>query len=62
MHPSILHPPASAIPKHMRAAFALAVLATPLGACNDRAAAPVERAAMVHTEIVQPRDGQAPSR
>ena len=30
-----------------------------LGACNDRSAAPVERAALVHTELVQPRDGQA---
>jgi RND family efflux transporter MFP subunit len=43
----------------MRAVFALAVLAAPLGACNDRVAAPVERAAVVHTELVQPRDGQS---
>ena len=43
----------------MRAALALALLATPLGACNDPSAAPVERAALVHTELVQPRDGQA---
>ena len=32
-----------------------------LAACNDRSAAPVERAALVHTELVQPRDGQAAS-
>jgi RND family efflux transporter MFP subunit len=43
----------------MRAVLALALLAAPLGACNDRAATAVERAAIVHTEIVQPRDGQA---
>jgi membrane fusion protein, multidrug efflux system len=51
--------PASAIPRPMRAALALALLAAPLGACNDHSVAPVERAAVVHTEIVQPRDGQA---
>src|ERR1700731_4729122 len=43
----------------MRAALAVALLAMPLSACNDRAATPVERAAFVHTEIVQPQDGQA---
>ena len=59
MHHSIHHPPALAIPRPMSAALALALLATPLGACNDRSAAPVERAALVHTELVQPRDGQA---
>jgi RND family efflux transporter MFP subunit len=42
----------------VRAAFALALLAAPLGACNDRAVTTVERAAFVHTEIVQPQDGQ----
>jgi RND family efflux transporter MFP subunit len=52
-------PPALAIPKPMRAAFALALLAAPLGACNDPAATAIERAAFVHTEIVQPQDGQA---
>jgi membrane fusion protein, multidrug efflux system len=41
------------------AALAAALLATSLSACNDRSAAPVERAALVHTELVQPRDGQA---
>jgi len=41
------------------AAVALALLATPLSACNDRSAAPVERAALVHTEVVQLREGQA---
>jgi RND family efflux transporter MFP subunit len=43
----------------MRAALALALLAAPLGACNDPAATTAERAALVHTEIVQPQDGQA---
>jgi RND family efflux transporter MFP subunit len=42
----------------VRTAFALALLAAPLGACNDRAVTTVERAAFVHTEIVQPQDGQ----
>jgi membrane fusion protein, multidrug efflux system len=59
MHASVPRPPALAIPGPMRAALALALLAAPLGACNDRSGAPVERAAFVHTEIVQPRDGQA---
>src|ERR1700758_1926340 len=43
----------------MSAAFALVLLAAPLAACNDRAASTLERAAFVHTEVVQPRDGQA---
>src|SRR6202163_606044 len=43
----------------MSAALALVLLATPLSACNDSATSTVERAAFVHTEIVQPRDGQA---
>jgi membrane fusion protein, multidrug efflux system len=55
---SIPHPPALAIPRRMRAALALALLAAPLGACNDRSAAPVERAAFVHTELVQRQDGE----
>jgi membrane fusion protein, multidrug efflux system len=58
MHRSIHHPPASAIPRPVRAVFALALLAAPLGACNDRAVTTIERAAFVHTEIVQPQDGQ----
>ena len=49
----------SVISRARRAALALALLATPLAACNDRSAAPVERAALVHTELVQPRDAQA---
>jgi RND family efflux transporter MFP subunit len=48
-----------AIPRPMRAAVALALLATPLGACNERSAAPAERPALVRTELVQPRQGQA---
>jgi RND family efflux transporter MFP subunit len=42
----------------MRAALALALSAMPLSACNDRSATSVEHAAFVHTEIVQPQDGQ----
>jgi RND family efflux transporter MFP subunit len=59
VHRSIHHPPASAIPRPVRAVFALALLAAPLGACNDRAVSTAERAAFVHTEIVQPQDGQS---
>ena len=33
-------------------------MAAPLAACNDGSVAPVERAALVHTELVQPRDRQ----
>src|SRR6202048_5111314 len=43
----------------MSAALALVLLEAPLSACNDRAVTTVERAAFVHTEIVQPQDGQA---
>ncbi|HZC98337.1 MAG TPA: efflux RND transporter periplasmic adaptor subunit, partial [Bradyrhizobium sp.] len=57
MHCSISDPPTLAKP--MRAALALALLAAPLGACNDRAATTVERTAFVRTEVVQPRDQQA---
>ena len=59
MHCSTSISSASAIPRPIRAALALALLVAPLGACNDRVAAPVERAAVVHTELVQPRDGQS---
>jgi membrane fusion protein, multidrug efflux system len=58
LHRSLPHLPALAIPRRMRAALALALLAAPLGACNDRSAAPVERAAFVHTELVQPQNGE----
>ncbi len=57
MPPSSPHTPA--LLRRMNAALAVALLATPLGACNDRSTNPAERAAFVHTEIVQPRDGQA---
>ena len=57
MHCSIPDPPLLAKP--MRAALALALLATPLGACNDHSGAPLERAALVHIELVQPRHGPA---
>jgi RND family efflux transporter MFP subunit len=55
----IPYPSAMAIRRPMRAAVALALLATPLGACNERSAAPVERPALVHTELAQPRNRQA---
>ena len=42
----------------MSAALALVLLAAPLSACNDLAITTVERAAFVHTEIVQPQDGR----
>jgi membrane fusion protein, multidrug efflux system len=47
------------IMKRRGAALAAALLATSLGACNDSSTTPVERAALVRTEIVQPRNGQA---
>src|ERR1700682_2695376 len=59
MHHFVLRPPARAIPRPMSAALALVLLAAPLSACNDLAITTVERAAFVHTEIVQPQDGQA---
>jgi RND family efflux transporter MFP subunit len=59
MHLLAPAPPAPVLAKLMSAAVALALLATPLAACNDRSVAPVERAALVRTELVQPRDGQA---
>src|ERR1700752_1949901 len=49
---------AQAILRHVSIALALALVAAPLAACNDRAVTTVERAAFVHTEIVQPQDGQ----
>ncbi|MEY9402755.1 multidrug efflux pump subunit AcrA (membrane-fusion protein) [Bradyrhizobium japonicum] len=39
--------------------LAVVLVAIALSGCNDHAAAPVTRAAIVHTEIVQPRDRQA---
>jgi membrane fusion protein, multidrug efflux system len=59
VHHFVPRPPTLALPRPMRAALAVALLAMPLSACNDRAVTPVERAAFVHTEIVQPQDGQA---
>ena len=59
MHQFIPHRPAMAIPRPMSAAVALALLATPLGACNEHSAAPAERPALVRTELVQPRERQA---
>ncbi len=47
------------IMKRRGAALAAALLATSLSACDDRSTTLVERAAIVRTEIVQPRDGQA---
>jgi membrane fusion protein, multidrug efflux system len=59
VHHSIHRPPAPAFPRPMSAALALVLLAAPLSACNDHAVTTVERAAFVHTEIVQPQDRQA---
>jgi RND family efflux transporter MFP subunit len=59
VHYFVPRPPVRAIPRPMSAAFALVLLAAPLGACDDRAATAMERAAFVHTELVQPQDGQA---
>jgi RND family efflux transporter MFP subunit len=56
---SLPHVLAQAILRHVSIAAALALLAAPLAACNDHTASPLERAAFVHTEVVQPRDGQA---
>src|SRR6185295_20370683 len=39
--------------------LATALVAIALSGCNDHAAAPITRAAIVRTEIVQPRDRQA---
>jgi membrane fusion protein, multidrug efflux system len=39
--------------------LAVALVAIALSGCNDHAAAPISRAAIVRTEIVQPRDRQA---
>ena len=59
MHHFIPRRPAMAIPRPTTVTVALLLLATPLGACNERSAAPAERPALVRTELVQPRDGQA---
>ena len=45
MHHFIHRPLVAANPSLLRAALALALLAAPLGACNDPSATPVERAA-----------------
>jgi RND family efflux transporter MFP subunit len=45
--------------KPLNAALAAVLLAISLSACNDRSFAPVERAAFVRTDIVQPRARQA---
>ena len=58
MHHVNRNPPASALPRSIRAALAFAML-WPLAACNDGSGAPGERAALVRTVLIQPRDGQA---
>ena len=45
--------------RFLNATLALALLAMPLGACNDHSTLPAERAAFVRTEVVEPRNGQA---
>jgi RND family efflux transporter MFP subunit len=59
VHHFILHSPAMAVPRPVSAVVALGLLAMPLGACNERSAAPVERAALVLTELVQLHQGRA---
>jgi membrane fusion protein, multidrug efflux system len=44
--------------RSVNAALAVVLLAVSLGACNDRSTALAERAAVVRTEVVEPRDGQ----
>jgi len=58
VHHAIHRPPAPATPRSLRAALLVAMLAAPLTACTDSSGAPLERAALVHTEVVQPRDRQ----
>src|ERR1700731_1475501 len=45
--------------KPLGVAFAAMLLAISLSACNDTSSAPVERAAFVRTDLVQPRARQA---
>jgi len=59
VHRCIPHALAQAIQRHISIALALALLAGPLGACNDRPTNTLERAAFVHTEVVQPQEGQS---
>src|SRR5512135_149783 len=44
--------------RRLNAALAVALLAGPFSACNDRSASSIKRAVFVRTEIVQPRDRQ----
>ena len=59
MRLSVSHRPVLVLLSPLPPALALALLVTPLGARNDRSGMPGERAALVHTELVQPRHGQA---
>jgi RND family efflux transporter MFP subunit len=59
VHRSVSHRPVLALLSPLPPALALALLVTPLGARNDRSGLPAERAALVRTELVQPRNGQA---
>ena len=45
--------------RHISATLAVALLAAPLSACNDRSATSIKRAAFVRTEIVRPHDRQS---
>jgi RND family efflux transporter MFP subunit len=56
---SVPLPPALAIQSPVRAILTLIILTTPLSACIEHTATPAERAAFVHTEIVESRDGQS---
>jgi RND family efflux transporter MFP subunit len=59
VHHSLPRALAQALLRHIGIALALALLGAPLAACNDPAATPVEHAAFVRTEIVEPQDGHA---
>ncbi len=45
--------------RHISATLAVALLAAPLSACNDRSATSIKRAAFVRSEIVRPHDRQS---
>ncbi len=59
MYVPISYPPAWAVSLPIGTATALALLATLLTACKENSDVSAERPALVHTELVQSRNGQA---